>query len=429
VFGLFVRDTDEVGKGIYPEINPLPMGPDQELMMSWFRSYYMAQPPQPPSRLDRREFGFMFFDRDFMQRHIGFLTLRDLQTYLISRVPSHAYHSSAYYQYPNAPTMGEKRWEGADLIFDLDADHVKGAEELSYADMLALVKVELLRLIDDFLLGDLGLDASNLKIVFSGGRGYHIHVNDARVASLKSHERREIVDYISGTNLDMKWVFPERVAAAKTFKGWTQESRVRDVPPPKSGGWRKRMRTGVEWLVEEMRNRDLSNLRQRLPSLVDVPDGIIKGMMRDLYDQSDGAEGAQLTLDNSVLGYFSDRRHLELFMLLLDNEVRPRFTSEIDEPVTSDIKRLIRLPLSLHGKTGLRVTPMDRETLGPFEPLRDAVPEIYPDDEVEVFVRGHQEVELKGRRFTLEGRCEVPTYLAIFLLGRKIATLEFPPEP
>jgi len=404
------------------------MGPDQELMMTWFRRYYQSQPPRPPSMLERREFGFMFFDRGFVQRHIGFLTPGELQAFLIEQVPSHAYHSSAYYHNPSAATMDEKGWKGADLIFDLDADHVKGAEGLSYGDMLDRIKVELLRLLDDFLLGDLGFDASKLKIVFSGGRGYHIHVADARVAQLKSHERREIVDYVAGTDLNMDWVFPDKVTAAKSFHGKAQESRVRTVPPPTAGGWRKRMRVGIEWLVEEMRSRDLPDLRQRLPVLADKPDGVIEGMLRDLYDRSRGKEGGRLTLENNVLGYFSDRRHLDLFLLLLEEEVRPRFTSEIDEPVTSDIKRLIRLPLSLHGKTGLRVTPMDREALDAFEPLRDAVPDVFPDNSIEVFVRGRQEVELKGRRFVLEGQCEVPVYLAVHLLGRKLATLEYQAE-
>lgn len=404
------------------------MGPDQEFLMTWFHRFYKAQPPRPPTRLERREFGFMFFDRNFVQRHIGFISPGELQSFLISQVPSHAYHSTAYYRFPNASTMDEKQWEGADLIFDLDADHVKGAEGLSYEDMLARIKVELLRLIDDFLLGDLGLDASNLKIVFSGGRGYHIHVSDARIAQLKSHERREIVDYVSGTDLNMDWVFPERVSASKTFQGRTQESRVRSVPPPSAGGWRKRMRTGIEWLVEDMRAREVSDLRARFPSLAGVQDGVIDGMLHDLYDRSHGTEGARLTLDNNVLGYFSDRRHLDLFLSLLDSEVRPRFTSEIDEPVTSDIKRLIRLPQSLHGKTGLRVVPMDRDSLGAFEPLRDAVPDLFPESGTEVFVKGRQEGTLKGRRYELEGICEVPLYLAIFLIARREATLELPPE-
>lgn len=406
----------------------MPMGPDQELLMSWFHRFYKARPPCPPTRLDRREFGFMFFDRDFVQRHIGFVTPGELQSFLISQVPSHAYHSTAFYRFPNAPTMDEKRWEGADLIFDLDADHVKGAEGLSYEDMLGRIKEELLRLIDDFLLGDLGLDPSSLKIVFSGGRGYHIHVSDPRVAGLKSHERREIVDYVSGTDLNMDWVFPERVSAFKSFQGRAQESRVRSIPPPSAGGWKRRMRTGIEWLVEDMRARDIPDLRARFPTLAGVQDGIIEGMLRDLYDRRNGTEGARLTLENNVLAYFSNDRHLNLFLSLLDKEVRPRFTSEIDEPVTSDIKRLIRLPQSLHGKTGLRVVPMDREALDSFDPLRAAVPDIFPDDEIEIFVKGRQEGSLKGRRFDLEGHCKVPLYLAIFLVARRSATLEIPPE-
>ena len=187
------------------------------------------------------------------------------------------------------------------------------------------------------------------------------------------------------------------------------------------------MRTGVEWLMEDLRGRDIPDLRTRYPSLAAAPDGVIDGMLRDLYDRSHGTEGARLTLDNNVLGYFSDRRHLDLFLMLMDNEVRPRFTSDIDEPVTSDIKRLIRLPLSLHGKTGLRVVPMSRDELDRFEPLRDAVPDIYPDTVTEVFVKGRQEGTLRGQRFDLKGRCEVPLYLAIFLVARRAATLELPP--
>ena len=404
------------------------MGLDQEFMMGWFRRYYQVNPPKPPSRLDRREFGFMFFDRDYVQRHIGFVTPTELHSFIQLQVPAHTYHSSAYYRYPNAGTMDEKKWEGADLIFDLDADHVRGVEGLSYAEMLARIKEELLRLIDDFLLGDLGFGASDLKIVFSGGRGYHIHVADAKVAALKSHERREIVDYISGTDLNMEWVFPDRTVSSREVRGHVQVSRVRSVPPPSAVGWRRRMRTGIAWLVEEMRSRELDDLRSRYPTLSGVPDGVVEGMLRDIYTRKKELEGGESMLQKNVMECFSDSRHESLFIRLLENEVRPRFSAEIDEPVTSDIKRLIRLPMSLHGKTGLVVTPMDRDRLDSFDPLRDAVPEIFPDRPVEVFVRGRQEVELKGQRFQLEGRSEVPTYLALFMVGRRMATLEAP-EP
>jgi hypothetical protein len=46
---------------------------------------------------------------------------------------------------------------------------------------------------------------------------------------------------------------------------------------------------------------------------------------------------------------------------------------ETDAPVTTDVHRLIRLPGSLHGGTGLRVVPLTLGQLEPFDPFRDAV--------------------------------------------------------
>jgi len=96
---------------------------------------------------------------------------------------------------------------------------------------------------------------------------------------------------------------------------------------------------------------------------------------------------------------------------------------QVDEPVTSDIKRLIRMAGSLHGKTSLRVTEMDRDELDGFDPLRDAVPPTFGDEPVSVVAREAIDVELGGERFTLEGESEVPLYAAIFLLCRGEAIL------
>jgi hypothetical protein len=85
----------------------------------------------------------------------------------------------------------------------------------------------------------------------------------------------------------------------------------------------------------------------------------------------------------------------------------------VDEPVTSDIKRLIRLPCSLHGKTGLRVVKMTREELDGFEPLRDAVPPGLGDAPVRLLMAKRMEVRLRGERFSLEGEVEVPEFAAL----------------
>jgi len=60
-------------------------------------------------------------------------------------------------------------------------------------------KQALLRLLD-FLEDDFSFD--DLTVVFSGGRGYHVHVRDESVRELDSEARREVVDYVRAIDLD-----------------------------------------------------------------------------------------------------------------------------------------------------------------------------------------------------------------------------------
>ncbi len=104
------------------------------------------------------------------------------------------------------------------------------------------------------------------------------------------------------------------------------------------------------------------------------------------------------------------------------DEMRRR--AETDEPVTSDIKRLIRMPSSLHGKTGLQVVPMSRDDLDNFRPLRDAVPRAWTDEPVRVNLKNKITLEIRGEAFNLAPRVsDVPQYLAIFLAARGLATV------
>ena len=148
-------------------------------LISKFREYYIQATLDAPPGLQSREWGFLFFDDSGMRRHKSFFSRGELVDYVRSMIPRHVYHSAAYYQRPGAPTMKEKIWQGADLIFDLDADHLRGAAS-SYAGMLEQVKRETLKLLS-FLLSDFGFAESKISVVFSGGRGYHLHVRDPRI--------------------------------------------------------------------------------------------------------------------------------------------------------------------------------------------------------------------------------------------------------
>ncbi len=148
----------------------------RNFLISRFREYYLEASLEVPPGLESREWGFLFFDDSGMRRHKSYLNRGELADYVRAMIPAHVYHSAAYYQRPGAPTMKEKIWKGADLIFDLDADHLRQAPK-NYRDMLELVKKETLKLLN-FLTADFGFSENNISVAFSGGRGYHIHVRD-----------------------------------------------------------------------------------------------------------------------------------------------------------------------------------------------------------------------------------------------------------
>jgi DNA primase small subunit len=92
----------------------------------------------------------------------------------------------------------------------------------------------------------------------------------------------------------------------------------------------------------------------------------------------------------------------------------------VDEPVTADIKRLIRLPGSLHGKSGMKVTALRIEELEKFEPLNDAV--VFGDKSVKIKAIKPFAVQMKGKDIVVEeGLQEVPEYAAVYLICRGVA--------
>jgi len=395
--------------------------------MNMFSRHYKEEALFMPDRFSKREFGFMFFDRDFVMRHLSFPTRAALKKYLVEQVPSHVYYSCAYYEKPDAPTMVEKKWLGADLIFDLDADHVEGAKALPYDKMLEKVKEEVTRLLDEFLLGDLGFKEEDLSIVFSGGRGYHIHINNPRVLRLSSHERREIVDYVTGTGLDIDWVFPPTSFETGRFMDRIDTAQKRKMPGLEDGGWRGRIRKGVDKLIEELDGLDKTTGLARLHGLVSEADieigkKTLEGLYDDLFAGKGGSRGIDRMRSEDTFEIFSEKRHTDAFLSIVEVMVKGNMKGETDEPVTSDVKRLIRLPSSLHGKTGFEVVPMTREGLDSFNPFDDAVPKAFSEKPVRIVCDKPVQVDMKGNHYSLDqGKDEVPEYLAVHLICRRLA--------
>lgn len=391
---------------------------EQEYAMRWFRDYYSKTALSVPTDFPGREFGFMFFDRDFVRRHVGFKSEDDLRRYLVNQVPMHVYYSSAHYEDPSAPKMEQKGWRGADLVFDLDADHIPGAERMTYEEMLYLVKQDMIRLLDDFLLGDLGFGEDEVRITFSGGRGYHAHVQSDSVQRLGSHERSEVVDFVSGTDLDYDWIFKERSTMKHEYKSFTKVEMATLIPPEGSGGWKGKVRARLADLMAELKHLGFEEARAKYTAFAKINEKQFFLLQKALAAERSGSDGRELILINNSLEYITDAKVKEALLQCVKDTVRAGAAAQVDEPVTRDIKRLIRLPGSLHGKTGLRVISMTRDELTAFDPLRDAFPDIFPNTSQKVEVKAPVDLKLKGRRIYGEGVIEVPTYAAIFLVLR-----------
>lgn len=382
-----------------------------EFLREEYRNYYKNNDVGLPDRFGRREYAFVLFGGKGMIRHIGFEKKIQLKDFLTDRSPSDVYYSSAYYQKPDAQTMQEKNWMGAELIFDLDSDHLPNVETLSYEKQLELVKKEFYKLVNDFLLNDFGFNEKYIELYFSGGRGYHCHVKDPKIFHLDSGERREIVDYITGRDLKDSLIFHEEIMETKDY-GFRRYPGVKSLqmPTPDEPGWKGRISRGVIEIVNEIIKSDspLEKLKE-----YGVKSSDAEKLMEDLSDER---------VERIKEGNLDQSKAIRKFFL--NNALRKTAVSmsagETDEPVTCDIKRLIRLPGSLHGKTGFKVEKITLDSLLDFNPLVDTI--VYSEDPVKVQLNKPFSIKLNNEEFNLkEGIQRLPEYLAVFLMGRKLA--------
>lgn len=375
-----------------------------------FREYYSKEKIELPERFGKREFAFMPFGAKLMRRHLSFKRKEDFMRYILNMIPAHAYYSSAFYQNPGAPTMDEKGWMGAELIFDLDLDHLEKRKIRSYEEGLEVVKEEFSRLVKEFLIEDFGFEERYIKLYFSGGRGYHCHVTDPKVLSLNSQQRREIVDYIVGNDMEEEEVFRKRMV--EVYSERSRKITRWEIPKPEEPGWRGRIGRSILDLIRKIEDEDF------VEHLVDL------GIKRKDIERLKG----ELTRDRIVRiekkGLIEQSNFIKRFFLktAVKRIAISSASGETDEPVTCDIKRLIRLPTSLHGKTGLKVCQIDIDKLDEFDPLYDAV--VFSEDSVRIDLKEKFTIRMKGEVFNLDkGVCKVPEYLAVFLIGRGIAKI------
>ena len=377
-----------------------------------FRDHYRRTEITPPPAASEREWGYIPWTsgpETTMVRHRSLLELGSLENFLVQERPQHVYYSVGRYRDPGAGSMSRKDWRCSDLVFDLDADHLPRVTlgDDSYAEMLSKCKDALFRLLD-FLEEDFGF--RDLEVVFSGGRGYHVHVRDETVLELEREHRREIVDYVRGIGLEY-----DALIERETVSGLARKTPAERRTLRTEGGWGRRIHSHFVDFVDELLAMDEAEALERLQKFDGFGEKKATAALNAARTNREGIEAGNVTV-HTAIAQLAER----FASIAVERDNAP-----IDEPVTTDTNRLIRLPGSLHGGSALETVRIPREDIDAFDPLVDAVPDTFRGHEVEVSVSRGGDVELGGDIFTVpDGDVSLPEYVAMFLMARGRAEKE-----
>ncbi|UCH02243.1 MAG: DNA primase small subunit PriS, partial [Candidatus Bathyarchaeota archaeon] len=334
-----------------------------------------------PTSFEKREFGFESFKEGMMIRHKGFKNRKVFDKFLKILVPSNIYYSAAYYNNPEE-SMAHKDWICADLVFDIDSDHIhapclpnhyywiclncqnivrkpgvncktcgynKFKKETWLCEIcLEKAKDETLKLLD-FLMKDFGFSSEDIKINFSGHRGYHVHVEEENVIQLGQIGRKEIVDYIKGIGLNVEYHGLLEI----------REKRMKEIVGPDLNdvGWRAKIARGVYDFL-------LTTTKEQLEKV-----GVKKSILKKILANRDFL--LEVWSKKSAWGAIKGI-DLKTWEMIVQNSIKEQ-TASIDTVVTTDIHRLIRMPLTLHGKTGFKAIPITIDNLDTFDPFSDSI--------------------------------------------------------
>jgi len=374
-----------------------------------FKDYYWKHEVPPPVEIYRREFGWGTVEEKIKQRHKVFNNERELQNFLRREAPFYISYSIAYYEFPAMQPMSAKNWLGADLVFDLD-------QEMEYVNYKNLeeVKTQALQLMD-FLTHDFGFSRKEIKVNFSGHKGYHIHVCNDEVKQLGSEERREIVEYVTGNLRFQNFL---KVEGGDKIKG----------PRKGDSGWGGRIYQELKKLLSSTDVKQLYSIPgigvKKAESILTNRERLLSALEKGEYHRMPEIISFKVVrrkvkdprADKNVPMFYITNVHSPLIEKLIRSKAIT--IKSADHMVTIDTSRLIRLPETLHGGSGLLAK--STSNLEDFDPLTHAL--AFKKGEIRVRVTEKiPEFEMNQQSFGGFEKykvVELPEYAGIYLLLR-----------
>lgn len=346
-----------------------------------FKEYYSREQPPAPEACVEREFG-VGYEKKIDLRHLWFRGEQELKQYFTGEAPLYASYSLAYYDLPGARPMKNKGFRGADLCFDFDEARLGEHDHnpLICRECLESILRDCLILKEEFLQVDYGFSSKEVTVNFSGNKGYHVHVHSGAVRELGAGARRQLLQYVNG---------PKTPPLIESRQG--RKKQVRG-PSNQSKGWNAKFLFAAERAIKSASEESLKGVlpKKEREWLLNDKEFFLKSIREGNWE---------LRLRPLWDAVFQGLR--------AEKALNP------DAQVTLDLARLIRLPDSLHGSTGMLAKTVDRPG---FDPFKHALAfSVKKRESVDLLKR--VEFEFAGREWELEGRVLVPEAVAVFLAG------------
>ncbi|OPX57156.1 MAG: DNA primase small subunit PriS [Methanobacterium sp. PtaB.Bin024] len=283
--------------------------------------------------LIQREFGFDHMGRGPNDRYRVFQNTDFLRKFMRYRAPFAAYSSVAFYHKPRR----RDGWIKAELVFDVDAKDIPirscGCDNV--CEICLNQAKDIVHGLVDTLKGDLGL--SDIHMVYSG-RGYHIRVLDDQVTGVDSDVRSQIVKYLVGSDVPR---------SEYSLAGMKYNLEHFTIPFGYPQVFTDRVKQAILALDPSMEM-----------------DGVNQKLIRDAIKYKDFLETDDWGIFRSKIGPI---RYVKLIKGIASLNL-----TLVDAKVSIDLKRILRLPSSLHSGVSMKCTEI--KNLETFEPFEDAVP-------------------------------------------------------
>jgi DNA primase small subunit len=344
--------------------------------------------------IQRREIGATYYDR-----HHSFNNIDDLREFLIEKGAEAPMCSTALWVTPEAfagkgnasMTWSKKNWQGADLSFDLDCDHIDGYESMSYKDQIEEMADHTLRLVNT-LESEFG--AKEIVITFSGRRGFHVRVLDEAYRLLDSKARRSIMHYLMGEKINIREIM--RGMDFNSFKGEVKCS----MHPWSHGGWAGKLRIATNSIMRELDT--VSDPTQRAVNFINKyhTKKITTKQTNELVNRMISPMARQQITKNGDVRAFLGQKATKTFMLntldMFFNHAKKVYAIELDTSVTGDVRRLLRMPGGINLKQGYACMVIDKEHLEDMDLLFFSAEMTFGHEEVQVKV--NKPVSINGYR-------------------------------